>query len=299
MKRPGFIRTALFVPGNQPDRVDKAVHTGADAVIIDLEDAVPLAEKEKTRAMVRDKLIQHDQRAMFVRVNGLETGFMQGDLAVVAVGGLAGIMLPKAESAAHVQEIGARLNEVEKAQGIPLGTISVLPLIESARAVQNIFEIVSVKTDPPRFFFVAFGAADYALDMGIELTRQGTELLYARSRICIACRAAGIDAPLDTPFMIDIRDLKALKAEARQARQIGFQGKLCIHPDQVSPCNEVFSPTEEEIKQAAMAVQAFEDAEARGIGAIQIEGRFIDYAVVERARRTLEMAALLHGIRPD
>ncbi|MBW2086650.1 MAG: CoA ester lyase [Deltaproteobacteria bacterium] len=299
MKRPGFIRTALFVPGNQPDRVDKAVHTGADAVIIDLEDAVPLAEKEKTRAMVRDKLIQHDQRAMFVRVNGLETGFLKGDLEVVAVGALAGIMLPKAESAAHVREISARLNEVEKAQGIPLGTISVLPLIESARAVQNIFEIVSVKTDPPRFFFVAFGAADYALDMGIELTRQGTELLYARSRICIACRAAGIDAPLDTPFMIDIRDLKALKAEARQARQIGFQGKLCIHPDQVSPCNEVFSPTEEEIKQAAMAVQAFEDAEARGIGAIQIEGRFIDYAVVERARRTLEMAALLHGIRPD
>jgi len=291
-----FIRTALFVPGNQPERVDKAVSTAADALIIDLEDAVPLAEKANARIKVRDKIIQYDKRVIFVRVNGLESGYLQEDLECVVAAPLDGIVLPKVESKDHIRKINYMLNQLEQAKGILEGSIVIIPLIESARAIENLFEVVSEKTDTPRFYTVAFGAADFALDLGIELTKEGTELFYARSRLPIACRAAGLEPPLDTPFMIDLKDLKALESDARRARQLGFQGKLCVHPNQVAPINEIFSPSDEEIAFAKRVVQVFEDAEARGLGAVQVEGKMIDYPVVRHFRKILKFAAYLSKI---
>lgn len=287
----GPIRTALFVPGNRPDRVDKAVNTDADAVIIDLEDAVASAEKEEARTMVREKVLEHVNRKFIVRVNAMNTPFFQGDLHEVIVPGLRCIMVPKVEQVNHIHEINNHLFQTEKENGLSPGAVSIIPLIESAKAVQNIFQIVSQKTDPDRLFTVAFGAADYTLDMGIEMTRVGTELLYPRSRISIACRAANVEPPLDTPFMIDLKDMEALKADARMAKQLGFQGKLCIHPNQIEPCNTIFSPSGEELLYAERVVRAFEEAEARGVAAIQLDGKFIDYAVVERSRRVLKLVA--------
>ncbi len=289
----GFIRTALFVPGNRPDRVDKAVALPADAVIIDLEDAVPPAQKEETRAMVSEKLTRHRDEKIIVRVNDLSSGFLQGDLDEVVGDCLRCIVLPKVESASDVIEINKLLLDKEKQKGIEPGSISVIPQIESARGVQDVFDIVSKECDPPRIFTVAFGAADYTLDLGIEMTNEGTELSYARSRLPIACRAAGVHPPLDTPYMIDLRNLKALEADARRAKQLGFQGKLCIHPNQLDICNRVFSPTKDEIEFARKVVRAFDEAEARGFAAIQLEGKFVDYPVVERARRTLDLAVIV------
>lgn len=289
----GPIRTALFVPGNRPDRVDKAVNSGADAVIIDLEDAVPLTQKEETRPKVREKLITHKDRKIFVRVNGPGSDYLQGDLDEVVVQGLFCIIVPKVQGAAHIQELNTLLLNVEKEKGIEQGTISIIPLIESAKAVQDIFQIVSEKTDPKRLFTVAFGGADYALDLGIEITKDATELTYPRSAICIACRAAGVEPPLDTPFMVDLKDQEGLEADAKRAKQLGFQGKLCIHPGQIETCNAIFSPTKDEIIYAEKVIKAFEEAQERGMAVIQLDGRFIDYPVVERSRRIIKLAAAL------
>ncbi|MBW1887658.1 MAG: CoA ester lyase [Deltaproteobacteria bacterium] len=290
MTELGPIRTALFVPGNRPDRVDKAVNSGADAVIIDLEDAVALGEKEKVRPMVREKILEHVDRKIIVRVNAMDSQFFQGDLNEVIVPGLGCIIVPKVEQVDHIREINRHLLHTEREKGLAPGTISIIPLIESAKAMQNIFQIVSEKTDPIRLLTVAFGSADYTLDMGIEMTKEGAELLYPRSRISIACRAADVEPPLDTPFMVDLKDMEALKADAKIAKQLGFQGKLCVHPNQIEPCNAIFSPTREEILYAEKVVQAFDEAEAKGIAVFQLDGKFVDYAVVERSRRVLKLA---------
>ena len=286
----GPIRTALFVPGTRPDRVDKALTSGADLIIIDLEDAVPLAQKQETRPKVRGKVLEHGGKKTIVRVNAIGSGFCQGDLDEVIVKELGCIMLPKVEDAEQIREIHGRLLRVEKERGMSPGAVSVIVLIETARAVQNIFQLLSEKTDPARLLTAAFGAADYSLDLGMEITKEGAELLYPRSRIAVACRAAEIEPPLDTPFMIDLKDMEGLKADAMRAKQLGFQGKLCIHPNQIEPCHAIFSPTEEEVLYAEKVVQAFEEAESSGVAAIQLDGKFIDYPVVERARRTLELA---------
>ena len=293
MKAFEFIRTALFVPGNRPDRVDKAVGTAADVVIVDLEDAVPYSQKKETRPVVREKVLDYPERPVFVRVNALDTEFFQEDLNAVVVEGLACIIVPKIEAAAQIQEINQELLKTEENKGLPPGSVSIIPLIETALAVENVFQIVSQRTDPQRLFTVAFGAADFALDMGFTITKTGEELFYPRSRIAVACRAAGVEPPLDTPFMIDLKDREALEADIKRGCQLGFQGKLCIHPNQVDICNRRFSPTTGDIAYAQKIIQAFDAAEASGTAAIQLEGQFIDYPVVERSRRILKISKLI------
>jgi len=288
-----FVRTALFVPGNRPDRVDKAVDTAADVVIIDLEDAVPYSQKNETRPVVREKILKYHQRPVFVRVNALNTEFFQDDLNAVLVKELACIMVPKVDAADQIQEINRRLLKVEENKGVRPGSVAIMPLIESALAVENVFQIVTQRTDPERLFTVAFGAAEFALDMGFEITKTGEELRYPRARIAVACRAAGVAPPLDTPFMIDLKDFEALEADIKRARRYGFQGKLCIHPNQIDMCNRLFSPSKAEIQYARKVIQAFDAAEAGGSAAIQVEGKFIDYPVVERCRRILKISKVI------
>jgi len=288
-----LMRTALFVPGNRPDRIEKAFNTEADVIIIDLEDAVPPSEKENTRTKVKEKVIQFNDRMILVRVNALGSPFIKGDLNETIIEGVNGIILPKVEKTDDIHDINKLLLEVEKKRSLPEGSIHLFPLIESAAAVQHVYDIVSTKTKPERIYTVAFGAADYTLDMGIEMTMEGNELYYARSKIAIACRAAGIAPPIDTPFMIDLNNIDALIIDAKRAKELGFQGKLVIHPKQVEPCNRIFSPLPEEIKRAENIVQAFEEAEAAGMAAIQLEGKFIDYPVVKRCRDILTLAAAI------
>ncbi len=258
MQSNELIRSALFVPGNRPDRVDKAVNTAADVIIIDLEDAVPFSQKKETRSVVREKILNYKERPVLVRINALDTDFYLEDLNTVVVEGLACIIVPKLETAAQIQEINRGLLKVEENKGMQPGSVSIIPLIESALGVENVFQIVSQKTDPQRLHTVAFGAADFALDMGFEITKTGEELFYPRARIAVACRAAGVQPPLDTPFMIDLKDLESFKADIERACRLGFQGKLCIHPNQVNICNRLFSPSKEEIQYAQKVIQAFD-----------------------------------------
>jgi citrate lyase subunit beta/citryl-CoA lyase len=284
------IRTALFAPGNRPDRVEKALGLDADAVIMDLEDAVPIAEKESTRKTVRDLLEKYPGKRMYVRINALTTPYAKADIAALGSENLNGLMLPKVESANDLITLGSLLTDLEKVSGLVKGSLEILSICETAKGLEEIYSIVSAQLEPKRDMIVAFGAADYTLDLGITLTREGMELDYPRTRIPIACRAAGIVPPLDTPWMVDLKDMDGLLADVRKAKAYGFQGKVVIHPNQIQPCHDVFTPTKAEIDYAQKIVETFEAAERDGKAAIQIDGKFIDYPVVERARRTIELS---------
>jgi len=290
MKAFRLNRSALFVPGNRPERVDKAMSTAADLVIIDLEDAVPVAEKVAVRAVVREKLEQHRDRQLMVRVNALDSGLTEGDLAGIVGPGLDVIMLPKVQSAVDVKKMATLMLAAEETAGIEAGKLGLVALIETALGVENAFTIATALTDPPRMRTLAFGAADFSLDMGIRISKTGEELAFARARIALGCRAAGIDPPIDTPFMIDLKDREAFEADVKRGQILGFGGKLCIHPNQVDFCNRSFAPSNKEITFAARIVAAFETAEANGQAAIQVDGKFVDYPVVAQSRRILEIA---------
>ncbi len=283
------LRTLLFAPGNRPDRAEKALGLGADGVVIDLEDAVPIAEKESSRSLVREVLDKHPGKRMYVRINALSTPYARDDVSAIGSKNLKGIMLPKVETPEDIYEIDKLLTEMEKNSGVLVGSMEIISICETARGLEEIYPTLSAKPETRRGSVVAFGAADYTLDLGIALTRECRELEYARIRLPIASRAAGIAPPLDTPWMVDLKDMEGLVADAKKAKAYGFQGKIVIHPNQIQPCNEIFTPTEKEIQQARRVVEAFEAAERDGKAAIQLDGKFIDYPVVEKSRRIIEL----------
>jgi citrate lyase subunit beta/citryl-CoA lyase len=284
------IRTLLFAPGNRPDRIEKALGLGADAVIMDFEDAVPIAEKESARPIVKGLLDKYPGRRMYVRINALSTPFAGEDIQAIGSKNLEGVMLPKVESPGDIIELDRLLSDLEKKSGPEPGALKIISLCETAKGLEEIYPIAAVKTDRERDRILAFGAADYTTDLGIKLTREGRELEYVRARLPVASRAAGLMPPLDTPWMIDLKDIDGLIADAQKARALGFQGKIVIHPNQIQPCNEVFTPTEAEIASARKIMAAFKEAEREGRAAIQLDGKFIDYPVVEQARRIINLA---------
>lgn len=281
------LRTLLFAPGNVARRVEKALGSAADAVILDLEDAVPINEKEGVRPVVATALKQSRRVNCYVRVNALDTGLTIDDLTAVISVELDGIMAPKVETPADLEKIDWYMGYLEKKQSIPRGSIDLIPLIENARGVENAPAIAGAVARVKR---LCFGAVDYTADLGIDLTADGAEIFYARSRLVNASRAAGLEPPIDTVYP-QIRDAGGLLEDTARARRLGFQGKLIIHPDQIEPVNRIFTPSEEEIAFARKVVSAFQEAEARGHAAITLEGgKFVDYPVVQNARRLLQLA---------
>ena len=202
---------------------------------------------------------------------------------------LAGIILPKVESPDDLRRADTLLQELETQHGLASGSVDVIPIIETALAVQRAYDIAASGTRVKR---LAFGAGDFTRDIGVAWSRREIESQYARSALVIASRAAGLEPPLDTVW-VDLRDQRGLTHSARTAKQLGFQGKMAIHPSQVEPINTVFSPSAAEIDFATRVVDAFSQAEADGLASIQLDGQFIDYPIVESAQRVLAMAAAL------
>ncbi|HHW43129.1 MAG TPA: CoA ester lyase [Desulfotomaculum sp.] len=284
MTRP--LRSFLFAPASDLRKVDKALSLDADAVILDLEDAVAVSEKVRARSLVLDVLGRAGRVGIYVRVNGVNTSWIVGDLMAVVGSRPAGIMLPKAENAEEIRRVDWLIGQLEEEYGLPPGEMELVPLVETARGVMNAYEIAA---SCPRVRRLAFGAIDYTLDIGTSLTGQGTEIFYARSQLVVASRSAGIAGPIDTVYP-RIKDEEGLAAECRLVRSLGFAGKLVIHPAQLGPVNDIFAPTPGEITYARKVVQAFDEAEARGVAAVQLEGKFIDYPVAAWARRILAIA---------
>jgi citrate lyase subunit beta/citryl-CoA lyase len=258
-------RSYLFVPGDRPDRFEKAPSSGADAVLLDLEDAVPGENKPEAREAVAAWL--SPERPAYVRVNGTGTAWFEADIGAVVRPGLVGVVLPKAERPEEVAEVVARVPE-----GVRL-----LPLLETALGVWNSRALA----ETPGVERLAFGSIDFQLDAGIE--GEDEELLYARSRLVLASRVAGILPPLDG-VTAALDDPDRLAADVARARRLGFGGKLCIHPRQIEAVNLGFLPTDAEIAWARRVIGA---AEAARAGAIRLEGEMIDRPVAERARAIL------------
>jgi citrate lyase subunit beta/citryl-CoA lyase len=285
------LRSFLFAPGNHARRVEKALSLDADAVILDLEDAVAIAEKPATPAVVAATFARPRRGLLYVRVNAVDTEFCHGDLMAIVQRGLDGIILPKVETAAGLATIDWLLAQLERERGLPIGGIDLVPIIETARGVQQIDAILGAGTRVRR---VAFGAGDFTLDVNMIWSRSEAELAHARAVIVTASRAAGIEAPVDTVW-VDLTDPEGLEASARTALACGFQGKMCIHPEQIAVVNRVFTPGDAEIAFAESVVAAFAKAEADGSAAIQLDGKFIDYPIVYRAQRVLQKIAAIRA----
>jgi citrate lyase subunit beta/citryl-CoA lyase len=287
------MRSVLTVPVIVQRFIDKAPSSGADVICLDLEDSVPPAEKANARPLAA-KAIQtmpHGGSALYARLNALSTGLLEDDLLGVIVPGLDGIILSKTDSAATVQRVDHYIALLERDRGIEPGSVAIAPLIETAAGIMNSAGICAAS---PRVVAAVFGAEDFATDMGVQRTREGEEIRWARAQMAIACHAADIVA-IDTPEP-DYTDEPYLEREMQVARGLGYQGKLCIHPTQVAIANKVFRPSDDEVAEARVIVEAFErDGLAQGRAAIPLGGRMVDTPIYWRAKRLLEWADTVGG----
>ena len=285
-------RSYLFAPGNHERRVEKALGLGADVVILDLEDAVAISEKKSTRELINKTLEQPRNCAVFVRVNAYDTEFCYGDICSIVSENLDGIVLPKLESLDDLRSIDWLLGNLEQERGLPNGSIDLMPIIETAVGLVNIREIARADTRVKR---LAFGGGDYTRDLGMEWTLKEDELLPVRSEMVLASRFGKLEPPVDTVF-IHIKEHDAFRSSCSNILGLGFQGKMCIHPDQVPVTNETFTPDPEEVKWSQRVIDEFAKAEKAGIASIQIDGYFVDYPIVEKAQRTVDIANLLETL---
>ncbi|HEY1608910.1 MAG TPA: CoA ester lyase [Paraburkholderia sp.] len=276
-------RSLLFVPATSPDKAEKALASAADGVIVDLEDAVAVAEKPRARESAARLLQTRRSTQVYLRVNALTTPFCFDDLAAAASATLDGIILPKAESAAELATVDWVLAQWEAKLGKPVGSIAVLPILETARGIATAAGIAQASR---RVRQLMFGAVDFALDLDVDLADETGAIAHARFAVALASRQAGLAAPIDSVFT-GIRDLDGLRAASNRARAMGFGGKACIHPAQIATINEVFSPSDAEVAHAREIVAAFDAAEASGAAAVSVGGVMVDYPVVEKARRVL------------
>tara|TARA_B100000586_G_scaffold266844_1_gene240589 strand:- start:177 stop:1085 length:909 start_codon:yes stop_codon:yes gene_type:complete len=292
-------RTLLFVPGNQPRMLEKSAGFSAQWLIPDLEDSVPQAEKTLARDIVAEHIPLLATASKFIvpRVNSLSSGLAENDIAAVASKEIIGISIGKISTVDDVNIIEQMLQAAEKKADIPIGHITILPLIETAKGVINAYEICQASD---RIRWVAFGAEDFSADMSISRTVDNTEpvsgigaepgLTYPRSAVAIAARAAGVHA-LDTPYT-RFRDPEGLKQEASLAKAIGYKGKLSIHPVQVGTIESIFKPSSSEIERARRVLDIASEAETAGRGSASLDGEMIDMPVILRARNVLRDAGL-------
>ena len=287
-----LLRSVVFVPGNRPNMLERALSFSADVVMVDLEDSVPPAEKVNAREVAREwvpKLHRAGRRVM-VRVNSLDTGLTRDELAALIGPDLSGISIAKAEAVWDLRESDRIVTALESAAGLEAGHVKLIPWIENARAVMSALDLARASS---RIVAVAFGAEDYTDDMGVQRTDTGEEVRFARSLIAVAARAANVGS-LDSPFA-SFRDAEGLRQDARVARQMGYTGKFAIHPGQIDVINQTFSPSPEEVEYARQVVAAWDGAEAEGRGSVALDGRMIDVPVVRRAQNLLALAEAIEA----
>ncbi len=275
-------RSFLFVPGDRPDRIGRALASDADGVIVDLEDAVRADQKDAARSVVRTLRVGPGGRPLvLVRVNAFGSAMFADDVEAALEGGAAAVMVPKFVPGPQAGAIHDALTAIEQARGVP--ATPVVGLVESAVGVRGLSSPVAL---PARFVRLAFGAADYFADLGLSYQPSGTHIEFAMASLVIASAAAGLGSPLASPhFALD--DEAGLTAASGHARDLGFGGALCIHPAQLAIVNEEFRPTAAELLQAQRVVDAWEDPAHSTRGAIRVDDRLIDEAMVRRARQIL------------
>jgi citrate lyase subunit beta/citryl-CoA lyase len=295
-RREQLLRSLLFVPGNDARKLQKAGSAGADLVVIDLEDAVAEAEKTDAREVAAEAVRRLSAHArVAVRVNGIDTGRLEHDIASVAAApGVSAIVVPKVEAVDTLPAAAGELARIDGESRQGTDGIGLIALVETPLGIARCEDILG--SAPARTITAMFGVADFSAALGVDLSDEGTELLYARQRLIVAARAAGMPGPIDGPYL-RLDDAPGLLAEARRSRALGFQGRVALHPRQVDPINRAYSElSDEQLAGAERIVAAFEEAEAEGVASIRVDGRFVDYPVYELARAKLRRHA---AYRPD
>ena len=280
-------RSLLYVPGNMPGMLQNIPVFEADGVMIDLEDAVPLQEKDAARLLTRNflRFYQDRNKEMIVRINALDTAYAAADLREILPALPDGIRLPKADNPENVELLDTLLTEQEEALGLTIGHFKIIPSIESAAGVLNCVATARAST---RIVALAFGAEDFTASMEIDRTKSGEELFSARTRVVWAAKAVGVQV-IDTIFP-DVNDMEALRAETMLVKRLGFTGKSLVNPRQIEIIHEVFRPTQVEIDHAIEVMDAIKRAREMGTGVISLKGRMVDAPVVMRAARVLKTA---------
>ncbi|MGK2966813.1 MAG: HpcH/HpaI aldolase/citrate lyase family protein [Tepidiformaceae bacterium] len=300
MARLPIIRSMMSVPGIRERFIEKAREIPADIILFDLEDSVAFADKPKARGIVKDVLPTFPKkgRLIFVRPNDLTTGLLEEDLDAVVQPGLDGIHLPKTHNPETLIQADHYLTLLEKVRGIEPGSIRIIPWIESTEGMAKVEAICFASS---RLLGASMGAEDYVTSLGVMRTRGGLEIEYGRARMANAAMAAGL-VPIDCPEP-DYNDIEHFERDITHARALGYRGKYCIHPTQVEVANRVFSPPEEQLVWARRVVEAYEEGERQGLGAIGLDGAMIDRPIYLRAVDIIEwqqdidarMAALAGG----
>jgi citrate lyase subunit beta/citryl-CoA lyase len=288
MAEPRLRRTLLMTPGNREDRLRKAASCAADALVYDLEDGVPPAEKARARACVNAVLDApaDDGRERCVRINGLDTPYGLDDLQALPYHRIDSIMVPKVESADALRDIDVRLKRLRVDHG-RARPVEIIALVETPRGVLKALEIADAT---PRTTALFFGSGDYTSALGAAVS--SATLHYPRAVIAAAAAAAGLQA-IDAAFFLDVKNAQATREDALEARAFGFAGKVVFHPNQIAPVNDVFSPAEAEIERARRIVAAHEEQLQRGLGTGVVDGMFVAVDLVPPARRLLRLAEML------
>jgi citrate lyase beta subunit len=282
----------LFIPAGDPRKLAKIPSLAAPAFILDLEDAVAHSAKRAARQAAGAAIAAYGPaRRLWVRINSLDTNLWEADVHEIVTAGLEGIVVPKVTSAGQIRRLDAMLHDLEIERGLPPGAVALIAAIETVAGLRSIDAIAAAG---PRLQCLAFGAGDFCLDVGIDWVQDGAPLsptiVAAKIALVLASRAANLAPPHDGVYP-NLRDLAGLEAEARQARSLGFFGKQAIHPDQLPVITAVFLPSARQIAHARRVVEAFEQSEREGRANLSMDGEFIDYPVVSRARQLLALAA--------
>ena len=287
-------RSTLILPVNIPRFVEKAYQRGADAILLDLEDAVPPAEKANARKLIKDSIpvAARGGAEVGVRINK-EASLLSLDVEASVHPGMDCITLPKTESAEEVRNLEALVEKLERARGIKPGHIQFSILIESPRGLLKAQEIA---TSSPRIESMTIGMEDYCLELGVEPSPDGLEIFYPVSKVVTVCKAAGIRPMGLLGSIAGFRDLPAFEQAASRARQVGCEGASCIHPDQVAVLNQVFSPPPEKVEYARRAVQAFEEGVRQGTASVNMDGKMVDIPVYNRSKLILQRAEAIAAV---
>lgn len=276
----------LFAPANHARRAARVADFDADAATLDLEDAVADSEKVEARTGVAASLASYRDVLRCVRINGMATGFAREDLEAVMCASLDIVVVPKVESATELRVMDEDISGLERAAGLAEGTVRLIPIIETARGILAVESIAA--GSPERVLTMLFGIGDYTADLGITPTADAHELIYPRSQLVVACRAHDLAPPIDGPYL-EIDDETGYRRDSWRSRELGFQGRLAIHPKQVAWANDVYGglrPGERD--RLTRLVAAFETAEADGVAAIRVGGVFVDYPIYRQAKRQLD-----------
>ncbi|MDQ7093890.1 CoA ester lyase [Desulfosporosinus sp. PR] len=282
-------RSMLFMPGNNPGMLQDAAILGADSIILDLEDAVSLTEKDSARILVREaiKSLDYSEVEVVVRINPLDTEFGAADVDVMARVKPDALLVPKAAEDG-IRQVAAMLDGIEREEGFAAGSIKLIALVETAWGLESISQIIKASQ---RVVGVLLGGEDLTSDLGIKRTKEGEEIFYARSRVATICKALKVDA-IDTPFT-DTNDCEGLALDTAKAKSLGMTGKAAINPRQIEVIHSVFAPTEADLRYALRVLAAKNEAEKEGKGVFSLDGKMVDAPVINRAITTLELGQRL------